>query len=183
VREGTKCHASFAADTAPVLVALEANAKILSSAGERTVPIETLYTGNGIRPLKLREEILVQISLPTLGEGTGAAYKRYSLRKALDFQTASAAVCLTREGEGCSSARIVLGGVAPGPIRLIESEKSMKGEIVSDDLLRQVARKAPGEALHITGSGRLDEVMARLVSNLLYDSLGEAWVRTKEPGA
>jgi 4-hydroxybenzoyl-CoA reductase subunit beta len=182
VREGTRCHASLAADTAPVLVASEAKAKILSSTGERTVPIDTLYTGNGIRPLQLREEILAQISLPAFGRGRGAAYRRYSMRKALDFQKASAAVSLTRDGERCSSARIVLGGVAPGPIRLIESEKFLNGKSVSDDLLWQVARKGPDEALRITASGRLDDVMAGVVSTLLFDSFSEAWARTKDSG-
>jgi 4-hydroxybenzoyl-CoA reductase subunit beta len=181
VREGKKCHASLAADTVPALIALHAQARVLSPAGERTVPLESVYTGNGIKPINLKsQEILARIFLPAQrGEG-GSAYHRFSWRKALDFPLASAAVSVKREDDICTEARIVLGGVAPGPVVLLEAEALLKAEALktgapSYDLFRQVAHKTQEEAIRITRSGRMDDFTGRIVAVLVYQSLGRAW--------
>ena len=62
---GKTCHASLAADTVPILIALRAKAKVLSLKKGKTIPLEALYTGNGIRPLALSaEEMVGEIFLP-----------------------------------------------------------------------------------------------------------------------
>jgi 4-hydroxybenzoyl-CoA reductase subunit beta len=176
VRGGKTCHASLAADTVPILIALKAKAKVLSLTGERVIPVEELYTGNGIRPLNLSEtELLAEISIPRHKANGGAAYFRYSLRKAIDFPTASAAVFLAQKNGTCTEARVVLGAVAPWPLRLLETEKALNGQRITEAGLQDCARQASQEALQISKSGRMDLFTREIASSLVFQALKKAW--------
>jgi 4-hydroxybenzoyl-CoA reductase subunit beta len=174
---GKTCHASLAADTVPILIALQAKVKVVASKKEKTIPVEELYSGKGIRPLKLSpEEVVREILLPRPGNGTRSAYSRYSQRKAIDFALASAAVCLEKKGETCADVRVVLGAVAPGPLRLAQVEGSLKGKKITEQILQECARRAPGEALQISRSGRIDNFTRTMITSLVYQALKKAWV-------
>ncbi len=176
VRGGKTCHASLAADTVPILIALKAKAKVLSLAGERVIPVEELYTGNGIRPLNLSEaELLAEISIPRQEANVGSAYFRYSMRKAIDFPVSSAAVFLARKNGACTEARVVLGAVAPRPLRLLETEKALNGQKISERGLQGWARQASQEALEISKSGRMDRFTREITASLVSQALRKAW--------
>ena len=176
VRGGKTCHASLAADTVPILIALKAKAKILSLAGERVIPVEELFTGNGIQPLRLSEnEILTEISIPRQEANGGAAYFRYSMRKAIDFPAASAAVFLAKKNGTCTEAKVVLGAVAPRPLRLLETEKALNGQRITESWLQDCARQAPQEALQISKSGRMDRFTREITASLVFQALKKAW--------
>jgi len=176
VRGGKTCHASLAADTVSMLIALKSRAKILSITGERTVPVEDLYTGNGIQPLGLLpDELLTEIFIPRPEHKGGAAYLRYSLRKAVDFPMVSTGVSLVKKNGICKEARIILGAVAPRPLRLAEVEKSLEGKQISESILKDCAREAPREALQISKSGRIDRFTREMISNLVFQALKKAW--------
>lgn len=170
------CHASLAADTASILIALKAMAKIHSVGGERTVPVEDLYSGNGIRPLNLLpEELLTEVFISRPMPNEKSAYLRYSLRQAVDFPIVSAAVFLAKKNGICEEARIVLGAVAPKPLCLEEAKKSLEGKRITEAALRDCAREAPREALQISKSGRIDSFTREMISNLVFQALQEAW--------
>jgi len=173
---GKTCHASFAADTVPVLITLRAQAKVLSLRGAKTLALEALYTGNGIRPLTLSaEEMVGEIFLPRPEKGTGSAYLRYSMRQAIDFPLASAAVCLVEKKGICAEARVVLGAVAPRPLRLAQVETVLKGQKITEELLKKCSRQAPEEALRISRSGRIDSFTKTMITHLVYQALNRAW--------
>jgi 4-hydroxybenzoyl-CoA reductase subunit beta len=177
VPAGKTCHASLAADTVPMLIALQARAKVVSLKKQRTIPVEALYTGNGTRPHSLSPgEILTEIILPPPGKGARSAYSRYSRRQALDFALASAAVWLVKKGESCADARVVLGAVAPRPLRLAQAEEALKGKEITDQLLQECARQAPEEALRISKSGRIDGFTRTMIRDLVYQTLKKAWM-------
>lgn len=174
------CHASLAADTVPALIALGARVRILSSKEEKTVPLESLYTGNGVQPLSLAgEEILGEVILPRPQNGMRSAYQRYSLRKAIDFPSASAAVCLAAEKEICTQATVVLGAVAPQPLRLARLETALQGKKLREEFLKDVCRQAAEEARQISKSGRIDAFARSMISSLVFRALRKAcpWLR------
>jgi 4-hydroxybenzoyl-CoA reductase subunit beta len=169
---GKICHASLAADTVPILIALGGKVKILSLKKERTVPVEELYTGDGIRPLALSpDEMVGEIFLPRLEKGTHSAYLRYSLRKAIDFPLASAAISLREKKGICADARIVLGAVAPQPLRLAHTETALKGKKITEQVIQECSRRAPEEALEISKSGRIDAFTRKIVVSLVSQAL------------
>jgi 4-hydroxybenzoyl-CoA reductase subunit beta len=179
VRGGKTCHASLAADTVPALMALGADARILSSSGERSIPVEALYTGDGVRPLVLSHgELLAEITLPSLPMSTRSTYLRFSFRKAIDIPLVSAALFMGQEDGVCVNAKIVLGAVAPKPLRLSRLEESLKGKKITPALLLECSEQAPKEALQISRSGRIDAFTRRMIIRLVYQGLAEVSKQT-----
>jgi len=117
---GNICTASPAADSAPALLVLQANALIKSSEGERCVPIAKFFTGPGATMLK-RGEIVAGILVPKPSEGTVGHYEKLSRRKAGDLSIVSVAA-LAMPQDGAYRWHIALGSVAPTPIRAPEAE-------------------------------------------------------------
>src|SRR5215510_13316330 len=61
----TRCWAVSSSDTAPVLIALNAHVRLVSPAGERTMPVHDLYCDDGMGYLgKRHDEIVSFILLP-----------------------------------------------------------------------------------------------------------------------
>jgi 4-hydroxybenzoyl-CoA reductase subunit beta len=176
VRGGKTCHSSLAADTVPVLIALQARARVISPLGEKIIPVETLYTGDGVKPLALTPaEILAEIILPLIPNGAEFAYMRFSLRQAIDFPLVSTAICLEKRNGLCYEARVVLGAVAPRPLRLTQVEAILKTEKITESLLRHCSMKASEEALNISKSGRIDAFTRKTIAHLVYQGLKKAW--------
>jgi CO/xanthine dehydrogenase FAD-binding subunit len=97
------------------LIAYHASVRITGSEGERVIPLDKLYTGQGIGHLTLGEgEILSEILLPP-PDGMEAAFFKYVPKKTVDFAMISLAVSLNRSS---GEARIVVGSVASSPWRL-----------------------------------------------------------------
>lgn len=140
----TKCFAAFSGDLAPALIALRAEAVVVSFQGERTLPLEDMYTGDGLRPLSLgRSELLKAIVVPPAPVGAAGVYLKRRLRGSIDFPLVSCA--LVREpGDGASDrARIVLGAVASRPLVIEGVEETLTaigtadGTVVDDSGITQ----------------------------------------------
>jgi CO/xanthine dehydrogenase FAD-binding subunit len=144
---GNRCYACHQADLPPVLIALGASAQVQSAKGIRSVLVESLYTGDGKTPLSLASgELVTTVSIPEPPANSGAGWEKIRMRKGLDFAVASAAAYVETGREGrCTEARVVLGAVGSGPIRVTEAEEALKGAALTEDLLEKVteaARKA-----------------------------------------
>ncbi len=113
-----RCWAVQSSDSAPMLVAIGAEVKLVSADGERTIPIAALYHDDGIDYLaKRRDELVSEIVLP--GESTAGrcrtAFLKLRRRGSIDFGVLSVAVALWMDGDLVREARVVLGSVASFP--------------------------------------------------------------------
>lgn len=138
------CHAAFSSDMAPALLALEAKVKIASPTGERIIPLEGLYTplGNILNP----NEMITEIRIPTPRPGTRQRYLKFRIRRAIDPAISSVAAAITAVAGKVSSARIVLGAVAPSPYRSVEAEETLKGNVITESLAETAAKRAMSKA-------------------------------------
>jgi 4-hydroxybenzoyl-CoA reductase subunit beta len=152
--EGAKrCFALFMADTAVMLTALDAKVKLVGPNGSRTVALKDFYTHKGERPNQLKaSEILAEIQVPPPPVACGSAYARYADRSAIDFPVLSVAAVLTVEPESniCKDARIVLGGVSPGPHITQEAANALIGKELTDDLIEEASRQSANDAKPVT---------------------------------
>ena len=141
---GNLCRAAPSADTAPPLLALGAKLKVVSSAGERIVNLGDFFIGPGETVLR-NDEMVIEIQIPNLPPNTYGVYTRTSSRAALSIAQVSAAVVVTLDSTKSSvvEARIVLGSVAPTPIRATQAEEALKGQTINDEIIK----KAAGEAM------------------------------------
>src|SRR5262252_991623 len=95
-----KCWAVQSSDLAPVMVALGARLRLVSSEGERFVDAASLYNDDGIHYLRKRpDELLTEIHLPPRGR-VRAAYEKLRRRGSFDFPVLGVAAALAFEDDG-----------------------------------------------------------------------------------
>jgi 4-hydroxybenzoyl-CoA reductase subunit beta len=123
-----KCWAVQSSDLAPVMVALDARLRFASPDGERTVRAGEIYNNDGINYLRKKpNELLVEIILPAR-DRIRAAYAKLRRRGSFDFPVLGVAAAIRTEPDGTvTSAKLVLGGVAPSPVQVTEAEQALVG--------------------------------------------------------
>ncbi|MEW6274774.1 MAG: xanthine dehydrogenase family protein subunit M [Bacillota bacterium] len=148
---GNSCHASPAAETPPPLIALGAKVKLQSRAGERELPLADFILGN--RQTALRNgEILTGFFLPEPPPNSASRYQCLGLRDAMEIDIVNAAVNLVLDEDGatCRDVRIVMGSVAPAPLRARQAESTLAGRRLDAAAIEEAARIAAGEAKPIS---------------------------------
>ena len=139
---------------APALIALAAKIKIFGPKGAREVLAEKFFvtpkTNEEREYVLMPDEMVLDILVPP---STGARNATYEVRQkeALDWPLAAASVNLKMSGRKVTSARVVLGHVAPVPWPAPDADKYLAGKTISD----QVAKEA-GEAA-VTGAKALSQ--------------------------
>jgi xanthine dehydrogenase YagS FAD-binding subunit len=133
-------------DTAPALVALDAQFRIAGPAGERTLPASEFFVLPRANPSRENtladDEVLASVQIPAPRPGTRSAYHKIMDREAWTHAVVSAAVVLEMDRDVCRAARIVLGGVAPIPWRVREAEKVLAGQRITPELAARVGEIA-----------------------------------------
>jgi carbon-monoxide dehydrogenase medium subunit len=142
---GNVCRASPSADTLPPLIADGAEIRIHGSAGERTLLLEDFFTGPGKTVLK-PDELVTGMRVPAPAPRTGKVYIKHGRRKAMELATVGVAVTLTEN----SDVRIVLGAVAPTPIRAKKAEALLRGRKIDGQLIERAAQAALEESRPIS---------------------------------
>jgi aerobic carbon-monoxide dehydrogenase medium subunit len=147
---GNMANATPSADVAPSLIALNATAKIVSAAGERTVPIEEFFRGPG-QTVMTSDEILTEITLPKTSPQLVGEYIKFSPRDMMDLAYVGVAVAYNIAADKrCSAVRIVLGAVAPTPVRARNAEALLEGHLLTEELAAKVGAEAAQESKPIS---------------------------------
>jgi carbon-monoxide dehydrogenase medium subunit len=147
---GNMCNATPSADTAPALIALNATAKIAGGAGERSMNLEEFFKGPGRNAMD-PAEILTAITIPKVGPHLVGEYIKFSPRDMMDLAYIGVAVVYDLGSDKkCTGVRIVLGAVAPTPIRARNSEALLEGQVLSEELATKVGDEAAREAKPIS---------------------------------
>ena len=117
--------ASPIGDSMPVLLALAAQLVLTSVEGERTVELADYFTGYR-RTVRRPDELIRTVRLPKpLAPLTG--FHKIAKRRFDDISSVSVGFAITLDGDGVSSARIGLGGVAATPVRARAAEEALVG--------------------------------------------------------
>lgn len=169
---GNLCNAAPSADTAPALIGLSAKARIAGSGGERLVSLEDFFTGPGETVLKAGE-MLLEIQVPVPPPDTKGMYLKHG-RSAVDLATVGVAVIMALESGGvCRDVKIVLGAVAPTPMRAKKAEEVLRGKKVEPALIEEAARVASGEAQPITDVRASAEYRREMVKVFTRRAIGQ----------
>lgn len=148
--EASRCVAVTPSDTAPALVALEAEMVILNEDGERTVAAEDFFIGPDIDITRMTVlepgDVLTGIRLPAKWAGSSQYFEKVADRNVWDFALVNVAMVATMDGGAISDARIVCGGVQCTPRRLTDVEDLIKGETPDGELETLVTRVASSGA-------------------------------------
>src|SRR2546421_5714444 len=139
----TRCWAVASSDTAPVLIALNAQVRLVGPAGERLLPVQALYRDDGISYLgKRHDEIITHILVPSAA-GIVMDYVKVRRRGAFDFPILGVAVALRLDDAGiCTEARVVLGAVASAPLLAPEAAVVLVGQRLTPEIIDTAAQVA-----------------------------------------
>jgi xanthine dehydrogenase YagS FAD-binding subunit len=126
-----RCVAVNPSDTAPALIALQAEMVIRSSSGERVLPAEDYFLGPGTditRMTVLRPgELLTAIRLPMVWVGAQHYFEKIADRNVWDFPLVNVAAAKVMSGGTIERMRIAVNGVAARPLRLVAVEEAVRG--------------------------------------------------------
>src|SRR5713226_4197123 len=142
-----RCWAIASADTAPVLVSLGAQVRLVSTQGERVLPVQELFRDDGMNPYtRATDEILSEIMLPP-ATGWQSVYLKLRRRGSFDFPILGVAVALRIGGDGTvADAHITLGAVASHPVEATDAAALLIGQRLTPDLISKVAAVAAKRA-------------------------------------
>ncbi|HEY6040742.1 MAG TPA: xanthine dehydrogenase family protein subunit M [Anaerolineae bacterium] len=141
---GNICNASPAADMAPPLIALDARVVIVGRDGERVIPLDEFFIGPG-KSVLTPGELVRELAVPH-DDSTRVSYTKLEHREAMDIAIAGVGVSIKTEGQYCRDVRIVLGAVAPIPLRARQAEDFLRGSELTEENIREAARIAAREA-------------------------------------
>ncbi len=165
---GGICHIVYPSDLAPALISLDAEVTIATANGNRTVPLEEFYTLPRVDVQKENilkiNEILKEIEIPTPKNEAKSTYVKLKERGTWDFALVSAAVCGIASGKTFKDIKIVLGGVAPIPWRLEKAENFLKGNPVTNDVVKQAVKEALSDARPLNENAYKQDLAAIAVS-------------------
>ncbi len=184
---GNMANATPSADVAPSLIALNALAKIVGANGERTVALENFFRGPG-QNVMTADEILTEIRIPKPPRRVFGEYIKFSPREMMDLAYVGVAVAYSLgEQNRCEGARIVLGAVAPTPIRARKAEAAIEGQTLTEALADKAGQIAAEESKPISDVRSSADYRRAMVATmtkraLLNASVGPAqsWVERRE---
>ena len=130
-------------DPGASLIALDAELTLASSHATRTVSVEDFfvdYYQTALEP----GELLTEIRVPP-PQRPGWSHIKFTPRSVEDFATVGVAMTLRAKAGSCEDVRLALNSVASTIIRAKRAEDVLRGQRLSDDLLREAGEIAASE--------------------------------------
>jgi CO/xanthine dehydrogenase FAD-binding subunit len=154
---GNICSASSSEDLLPVLLVLNADVKVRSIHGERTIRVEDFVKGKRITDLK-PNEIMVETSFRELEARSACSFEKVGMRNSLIIAFVNCAVYLRlAENKLCDEVRIAFNRVnGKIPQRARQTERVMKGKKLNEQSLSDTVTTLRNE-LKLTSDFRASE--------------------------
>lgn len=179
---GNLCNAARSADMGPPLIALQALAEISDEMSKKVVPLENFFTGFNKTALKTGE-ILTSLIIPLRPHSWGASYAKLSLRGSHDIASVGVAAAVLLDAQSrCSDCRVILGAVAPTPMRVDKIEEILKGQKLTKSLLTEVGKLASKVCRPISDVRCSANYRSEMVAVMTRKALESAFSRTKIAG-
>ncbi|MGD0234141.1 MAG: FAD binding domain-containing protein, partial [Syntrophorhabdales bacterium] len=160
------CLAVGPSDVAVALVAL--NASIVTT--KRRITADRFFRASATSSTILEpDELIREVRVPKPPAGARQRYDKFTLRKPIDFALVSVASVLTVKHGVCKDVRIVLGAVAPTPIRAFVAEEMLKGKPISEALAAEAAAAAVTGVMPLSMNAYKIQIAQALVKRAILD--------------
>jgi xanthine dehydrogenase YagS FAD-binding subunit len=162
-----RCVAVSPSDTAPALMALDAQMVIRRRGGARVVEAADYFLGPDVDITRMTAlqpgELLTSIRIPSRWAGASFYFEKVRDRQVWDFPLVNVASAI-RAGDGAiADARIVVGAVAARPLRLHEVERSLIGKPRNEETARLAGELAIQGAMALRHNAYKVPLMRNLV--------------------
>ena len=174
ILQADRCVAVSPSDTAPALIALDAQMVIRSRSGERVIDAEEYFVGPAIditRMTVLRPgELLTAIRIPATWAGAQFYFEKVRDRQVWDFPLVNVASAMKATGGPSGTItqlRIAVGAVAATPVRLTAVEAAVAGQARNEETADQAGRLAGEGAQPLRYNGYKIPLMRNLVKRAI----------------
>jgi xanthine dehydrogenase YagS FAD-binding subunit len=169
--DADRCVAVNPSDTAPALVALDAQMVIRGPKGERVVNAEDYWIGPGIDITRMNvlapNELLVAIRLPATMAGAQFYFEKVRDRQVWDFPLVNVAAAIKPNGAAIGESRIVVNAVSATPKRLKEVEAFLVGKPRNEETAKAAGDMAVQGAQTLRHNGYKVPLMRNLVKRAI----------------
>lgn len=162
------CYSVNASDLSPVMVMVDATVK--TSLGREIAAADFFCTNLKSYANLEQGEVVTELVIPEK-EGYVTGYEKFRMRSSIDFSMASLAWAYRLEGGQIADIRLVLGAVAPVPVRLFKVEEFLRGKVPTAEIAAEAGEMAT-EGTESMGHNdyKIDEIrtfVRRLVESLV----------------
>jgi xanthine dehydrogenase YagS FAD-binding subunit len=166
-----RCVAVSPSDTAPVMVALEAQMVIQSASGERVVNAEDYFVGPDIDITRMTTlqpgELLTAIRIPSTWAGAEHHFEKIRDRPVWDFPLVNIASVKVVNGGTIERMRIALNGVDAKPWHLAQVETAIAGKPADESTAEMAGEMAIEGAFPLRYNGYKVPLMRNLVKRAI----------------
>jgi xanthine dehydrogenase YagS FAD-binding subunit len=177
--DADRCVAVNPSDTAPALVALDAQMVIRGPRGERVVNAEDYWIGPGIDITRMNvlqpDELLIAIRIPATMAGAQFYFEKVRDRQVWDFPLVNVAAAIKPNGGNIGEARLVVNAVAATPKRLKNVEAYIAGKPRNEETASAAGQMAVEGAQTLRHNGYKVPLMRNLVKRAVRGTEGGSW--------
>jgi xanthine dehydrogenase YagS FAD-binding subunit len=175
--DANRCVAVNPSDTAPALIALDAQMVVRSSEGERVVNAQDYFIGPSVDITRMTVlqpgELLTAIRIPAAWAGAEFYFEKIRERQVWDFPLVNIAAALKVSGGMIAGSRFVVNAVAARPMRLTAVENAITGKPRSEETAAMAGDLAVQGARPLAHNGYKIPLVKNLVKRAVR---GEAQV-------
>jgi xanthine dehydrogenase YagS FAD-binding subunit len=165
--DANRCVAVNPSDTAPALIALDAQMVIRNVKGERVVNAEDYFIGPALEITRMNVlqpgDLLVAIRIPSTWAGAQFYFEKVRDRPVWDFPLVNIASAAVYSGGNVDRIRIAVNGVAAHPVRLKAVEDAVKGKPRNEETAKMAGELAIQGAQPLQHNGYKVPLMRNLV--------------------
>ena len=164
---GNLVNAAPCADTAPVLLVLDAEVELTSVEGIRWVRLGDFLL-DAFKTERRPDELLTTIRFPIPPPGSAGGFQKMGLRKISCMAKVDVAAHVERDEAGhCRVARLALGAASAAAMRVPEAEAALVGQPLTPERIDEAARSAEAAAQPRAGSEYKHQVVYGLTRRIL----------------
>jgi xanthine dehydrogenase YagS FAD-binding subunit len=169
--DADRCVAVNPSDTAPALVALDAQMVVRGPKGERVVSAEDYFVGPGVDITRMNvlapNELLVAIRIPATMAGAQFYFEKVRDRQVWDFPLVNVAAAIKANGGNIGEVRLVVNAVAATPKRLKDVEAFVAGKPRNEATAKAAGELAVQGAVTLRHNGYKVPLMRNLVARAI----------------
>ena len=171
ILDADRCVAVSPSDTAPALVALDAQMVVKSVRGERVVNAEDYFVGPGVDIMRMTAlkpgDLLTSIRIPATWAGAQFYFEKVRDRQVWDFPLVNVASAIKFSNGRIDGARLVVGAVSARPKRLANVEAAIVGKARDEQTAEMAGRMAVEGAVTLRYNGYKVPLMRNLVKRAI----------------
>ncbi len=176
--DADRCVAVNPSDSAPALIALDAQFVVRSKAGERVVPAADFFIGPSLNITRMTilgpGDLLTSIRLPDTWSGAQFYFEKVRDRQVWDFPLVNVASAMRVSGGAMTDLRLVVNGVAAHPMRLRAVEDAVRGKPRNEDTAKLAGDLAVEGAKPLAHNAYKIPLMRNLVKRAIRGG-GASW--------